>query len=186
MAARRFLMLAVFVLVAGGVVLMLKGCQTQAPGTADVTISGKKFTLEVVNNPENRFKGLSGRTEIKADGGMLFVFPKPEKTLDFIMRDCTIPIDIIYLDGTGRVVASHKMVPEPPRTEAEKKNSPPFKGAPAWSYTNADYEKRLKKYPSRFESQFVIELKGDTLDTVKVKPGDKVTLDVAKLKAAAK
>lgn len=185
MVARRVPLIPAFALAAAAA-LWLRGCESAPPGYADVEISGKKFTLEVVDTPETRFKGLSGRTEIKADGGMLFVFPKPEPTLDFVMRDCPIPIDIIYLDGSGRVVASHKMVPEPPRSEAEKVNTPPVPGAPAWSYTNASYEKRLKKYPSRFSSQFVIELKGDTLDTLKVKPGDKVAFDAPALKAKAK
>lgn len=185
MVARRFLIVAT-VLMAAAAVVFLKGCESPAPGMADVVISGKKFTLEVVNDPEKRNKGLSGRTEIKPDGGMLFVFPKPEPTLDFVMRDCPIPIDIIYLDGAGRVVASHKMVPEPPRSEEEKVNTPPVPGAPEWSYSNKAYEKRLKKYPSRFASQFVIELKGNTLDTLKVQPGDKVALDIVTLKKQAK
>ena len=34
----------------------------------------------------------------------------------------------------------------------------------------------LKKYTSKFASQYVIELRGDTLDAVKIKEGDKVEL----------
>lgn len=43
-------------------------------------------------------------------------------------------------------------------------------------WTNDAYENRLKKYSSKFSSQYVIELKGDTLDTLKIKEGDKVEL----------
>jgi len=145
----------------------------------DVTISGKVFHLELAIEPDTRFKGLSGRTEIAADGGMLFVLPRPAKQ-EFVMRDCPIPIDIIYLDGSGRIVAMHKMVPvEPPRQEDEK--------ALNRNGVNEKYESRLKRYPSRFAAQLVIELKGDSLDTLKLKDGDKIRFeDLAALKKLAK
>jgi uncharacterized protein len=171
--------------------LLLVACLDQEsekkeePKTADVTISGKTFKLELALNDQTRFRGLSGRTELPADEGMLFVFQRSEPRA-FVMRDCPIPIDIIYLDGAGRIVAFHKMVPEPPRSEEEKKLKPSYPGAPEWMSTNEDYEKRLKTYPSGFATQFVIELKGDTLDTLKVKKGDQVKLDTMGLKKLAK
>lgn len=151
-----------------------------APATVyeNVTISGKKFKLELVADPITRFKGLSGRTEIPEDGGMLFVFDRPS-VQQFVMRDCPVAIDIIYLDGTGRVVSFYKMVPEPPRTAEEKIND---KG----QTFNKHYEERLKKYHSKFAAQFVIELKGNTLDGLTVKANDKFDLDVLRLKKLAK
>src|SRR3982750_2266450 len=86
---------------------------------ADVSLDGKKFHLELALDQDKRFKGLSGRTEIPAEGGMLFVFPQPLTTA-FVMRDCPIPIDIIFLDGSGRITAMHKMLAEPPATDEEK------------------------------------------------------------------
>src|SRR3954462_15091120 len=109
---RRRLKTAAFVLVPAAVVsiLLLIACGrvvTKDPKFEDVTIDGKKFKLELALDGDTRFHGLSGRTEIPADGGMLFVFPQPVTTA-FVMRDCPIPIDIIFLDGAGRVVATHK------------------------------------------------------------------------------
>lgn len=150
-----------------------------------VTIKDKQFKLELAIDDEHRFKGLSGRTEIKPDEGMLFVFTRPAKQ-GFVMRDCPIPIDIIYLDGSGRVTAVHKMKPEEPRSEAEKKLTAPYAGAPAWTWTNEQYESRLTQYSSKFAAQFVIELKGDTLDTLKLAEGDQIVLDTAALKKRAK
>lgn len=189
--------IAIFLVLAGSLVVM--GARESGPGdhapkdpkkvdkTAVVTIAGKPFTLELAVENQVQFKGLGGRTEIKPDGGMLFVFPRPEPR-SFVMRDCPIPIDIIYLDGAGRVVATYKMTPEPPRSEAEKKLSPPagYPKAPEWTWTNDEYEDRLKKYPSGFAAQFVIELKGATLDTIKVSKGDKVELDIEALKKRVK
>ncbi|CAG0977312.1 hypothetical protein PHYC_01573 [Phycisphaerales bacterium] len=153
------------------------GKQTK-PRIEKVTISSKDFKLELAADPNTRFKGLSDRTEIAGDGGMLFVFPRAS-VQQFVMRDCPIPIDIIYLNASGRVLASYKMVPEPPRTAEEKVNDP------GQSF-NRHYEERLKRYSSKFDCQFVIELKGDTLDSLKLKEGDKIDLDLVRLKQLAK
>ena len=144
---------------------------------ADVMVGGKKFHLELALDQDTRTKGLSGRTEIPADEGMLFVFPNAQP-LGFVMRDCPIPIDIIFLDGSGRVVATHKMTVEADRTEEEKPlDSRGF---------NDKYEERLKKYYSGFAAQYAIELKGNTLDTIKVNKNDKIELDMPILKARCK
>lgn len=151
---------------------------------ATAKIAGKEFKLELSMSTEKRFRGLSGRTEIPTDGGMLFVFPDTGVNVqNFVMRDCPVPIDIIYLDSAARVTAFHKMKAETPRSDAEKTNTPPLDRAgkphpeaPQWMWTNDAYESRLKKYTSKFASQYVIELKGDTLDTLKIKEGDKVEL----------
>jgi uncharacterized membrane protein (UPF0127 family) len=144
----------------------------------EVTINGKKFKLELALDVSTRFKGLSGRTEIPADGGMLFVFPRPT-TSAFVMRDCPVDIDIIYLDATGRVVNTYKMTAEKPRGEGETVNDPA-------TGVNQKYEDRLKKYPSEYDTQYVIELKGGTLDGLNLKKRDKVALDLMKLKKMAK
>src|ERR1043165_2701814 len=141
-----------------------------------VTINGHEFKLELALDDEHRFKGLSGRTEIKPDEGMLFVFPAAAKQ-NFVMRDCPIPIDIIYLDGAGRITAFYKMKAEAPRSEDEKKLSPPYARAEPWTWVNNKYEDRSEEHTSKFAAQFVIELKGDTLDELKVKEGDQVAVD---------
>lgn len=151
---------------------------------ATVKIAGKEYKLELSMSNEKRFRGLSGRTEIPAEGGMLFVFPDTGVAVqNFVMRDCPVGIDIIYLDSAARVTAFYKMKAEAPRTDREKTNSAPLDRAgkphpeaPQWMWTNDAYENRLKKYSSKFSSQYVIELKGDTLDTLKIKEGDKVEL----------
>ncbi len=161
--------------------VFLPGCDEQPkdPSVEKVTISGKTFTLELALDDETRFRGLSGRESIPEDGGMLFVFPdRGVRQHQFVMRDCPVPIDIMYLSASGHIVAMHEMLPEPPRKEDEQV-------APGQT-TNAKYEARLKKYPSRFPAQFVIELKGGTMKTLKLKEGQKIDLDLAGLKKRAK
>jgi uncharacterized membrane protein (UPF0127 family) len=179
---RRRMMIAALLLIplaaAAAVILVACGRVIKDDKVAEVTLDGKKFHLELALDGDTRFHGLSNRDKIADDGGMLFVFPQPVTT-SFVMRDCPIPIDIIFLDGSGRIVAMHKMVAEPPRgpdeTEIDKE-----------SQVNKKYEDRLKKYPSNFATQFVIELKGNTLDGLKLKKTDKIELDLVELKKRAK
>ena len=86
--------------------------------TTSVAIGGETFTLEVARDPAVQYRGLGGRTHIDPHGGMLFVFPSPRATA-FVMRDCPIPIDVAFLDASGRVIALHEMPPEPARRADE-------------------------------------------------------------------
>ncbi len=134
-----------------------------------VKIGSKEFYLELAARDPMRMMGLSGRVEIAEDSGMLFVFPDAQER-HFVMRDCPIPIDIIYLDSTGKVLAIHEMQPEPARGATETADA---------------YEGRLKPYPSNGPMQFAIELRGGTTRTLGLRPGAMVALDVERLKRLA-
>ncbi len=154
------------------IALAQAGCTqpTTPPGFERVTLDGRTYTLEIVADNESRTKGLGDRTHLDEDKGMLFVFPNSTKR-HFVMRDCYIDIDIIYLDADARIMAMHKMVVEEPRREDE---------------TEQAYNERLRRYSSRFDSQFVIELAGGQLDHLNLEDGQQVKLDVARLRSLAK
>ncbi len=146
-----------------------------------VKIGTREFRLEVAATPTSRYKGLSGRTEIADDGGMLFVFPRRQvRVHEFVMRDCLVPIDIIFLDPRERITAMYEMEVEPPRREDEPQTANPAQDR---------YFARLKRYSSVFPSQFVIELKGGTLKKLKEDPevakllrrGQKIDINTLKL-----
>lgn len=106
--------------------------------------------------------------------------------MQFVMRDCPIPIDIIYVDAGGRITAMYNMKPEAPRGEGEKDLNP-------LNGTNSKYESRLRKYSSRFDSLIAIELKGGTLNIdgsnpggIELKVGQKLDLDMQALRKLAK
>lgn len=165
----------VWLLLTLGACTALNGCGEEpvAPaqdGFERVTIDGETFTLELAADGAKRERGLSGRETIPADGGMLFVFPLP-RVQRFWMKDCLAPIDIIYLDAAGRVVATYHMPVEPPKGEDENQGA---------------YEGRLPGYSSRFPSQYVIELAGGTLEGLEVSEGDKIDLDLDRLRKLAK
>lgn len=156
-----------------------RGCQRNDGGgdVQKVIIAGETFRLEVAADEPTRTRGLGGRNFIAPDGGMLFVFPVPRRTY-FVMRDCPVDIDIIFLGPQGHVLAMYEMRAEAPRG--------PDEGLPG-TY-NARYEERLTKYDSRYAAQFAIELAGGTLKRLKgkIREGDRIELPYASLKRRAR
>ena len=131
-----------------------------------VVIGEETFKLEVAANEKSRAKGLMNRKKIDDDGGMIFIY-KRARVRSFWMKNCLVDIDLLYLDGRGRIVSMHKMKKEPPRGE----NEPVI-----------DYERRLKRYPSRRAAQFIIELKAGSIDRLKPKVGQTIELDLPRLR----
>ncbi len=151
--------------------LVLIGCDTRtADGREIVTVAGTQFKLDGALDHATRTKGLGGRTEIPADGGMIFVFPIVS-VLEFVMRDCPVPIDVAFLDDSGRVLTIHEMTPEDPQRAGE---SPEI------------YEQRLKRYSSRYPARYAVELAGGTYRKLGVKPGDLIEFDREGLKKRLK
>jgi len=68
-----------------------------------------EFRFEVVDTPETRAQGLSGRANVPAGYGMLFVFPEPGR-YGFWMKDMRVPIDIIWLADDGTVLGVDEAV----------------------------------------------------------------------------
>jgi uncharacterized membrane protein (UPF0127 family) len=126
--------------------------------TTTIRVASESFEVEVATESQSRFRGLSGRAEIDRNGGMLFVLPRPQ-IFQMVMRDCPVPIDVAFLDSSGRVVAIHEMVPEPPRRSSES----PF-----------GYEKRLPMYSSGVAVQFALETAGGRMAELGVKAGDRL------------
>ena len=132
------------------------------PATLTVEVGGETFELELAIDDASRQKGLSERAEIAADGGMLFVMPDvmPDvRVQTFWMKDCLVPIDIIYLDPAGDVIITRQMKPEP--------------GVP---------DGQLETYSSEWPALFAIELRGRTLDRLDISRGDHIELPLTDLK----
>lgn len=64
------------------------------------------FRVEVADDDAERAQGLMQRESMPRSSGMLFAYPS-ERPVVFWMHDTLIPLDMLFIDGTGRVVAIH-------------------------------------------------------------------------------
>lgn len=120
--------------------------QAQRPG---VEINGHVWRVEVALTRLARYRGLSFRQHLDSDAGMLFVYPEPD-VMDFVMRDCKIPLDIAFISAEMRVVRTHTMAVEPDRAGRVG-------------------------YSSDVPVQYALEVPSGALSRAKVKVGQKVT-----------
>jgi uncharacterized membrane protein (UPF0127 family) len=192
---KRVGLVLVVLIIAGATVLGLRACDdTVSHGVQSVKIGGEWFHLEIADTDPVRMKGLGQRDHIDDTGGMLFVFTQPQNPErgGFVMRDCPIDIDIIYLDGAGRIGNWHAMKADPRKpgegepgetgVDANGNEKPMSDGAKA-------YEARLHRYEPRYAYQFTIELNGGTIEGKlkgKIKEGDKIDMPLEALKKHAK
>jgi hypothetical protein len=75
-----------------------------------VTIGGVGLLVEVAATAEAHERGLSGRSEVPAGSGMLFVFPA-EDIRSFWMKDTPAPLSVAFLDQHGRITQIEDMAP---------------------------------------------------------------------------
>ncbi len=151
---------------------LLAGCNQHeavlGEETLKVTLADQRFDLELALDPPARYQGLSDRTHLADRGGMIFVFPEPA-VRRFVMRRCFVPIDLIYLSSTGRIVQTHAMQVEAIDWDNE-----------AWS------ERDLKHYSSVWPAQFAIEIQGGLIEQLGIEVGQQVDLPTEALIARAK
>lgn len=103
---------------------------------------------DVALTPEERVKGLLGRTNLPERKGMLFLFDRKDK-YQFHMNGMQFPIDMIWIDDTVVVDIT--------------KNAPPSTGYPYQLYN-----------PSKPVNR-VLEVPAGTSDKYGIVPGDGVT-----------
>lgn len=94
--------------------ITVAGCGSSQPTsrlrTVQMRLGGKEFTLEVADNAGAREIGLMNRDSMPANHGMIFVFAS-EQPLSFWMRNTRIPLDVIYVAASGKIVSIHQMQP---------------------------------------------------------------------------
>ena len=129
--------------------ISLSGCATAAgDGDAWVELKGKRFVVEIADEPGEREQGLMFRDEMAADHGMLFVH-EGEEPQSYWMKNTRIPLDIIYFDRDRKLVS---VAHAPPCSLGD--SCPPF--------------------PSEGPALYVLELNAGTVETLGAKAGDEL------------
>jgi uncharacterized membrane protein (UPF0127 family) len=129
--------------------LSLCGCATAAgDGEAWVELKGKRFTVEVADEPAELEQGLMFRDEMAPDHGMVFLHDSEQQQY-YWMKNTKIPLDIIYFDRERRLVS---VAHAPPCSAGDK--CPPF--------------------PSEGPAMYVLELNAGTAEALGAKAGDEI------------
>lgn len=124
---------------------------TQASPT--VGINGKSISVEIAKTPEDRKKGLSERSSLDTNAGMLFVFDDENTTQTFWMKGMFIPLDIIWIDN-GKIIRIDKNVAAPAA------NTP---------------DNKIKTYSAGRPVDYVLEVNAGFSDSNSIKVGDSVS-----------
>ena len=86
-------------------------------------INGTKIILDIADTHQLREQGLSGKTFLAPNRGMLFVFQASDYWA-FWMKDMHFSIDIIYLDAEYRVITTFKNIKPETYPASFKPSSP--------------------------------------------------------------
>lgn len=116
----------------------------KAENLAEVIIYGdygkdKKvtFLMEIADDPFERQKGLMYRESLAKDKGMLFVFKRSGR-YPMTMKNTYIPLDMIYIDSSHRIVEIVK--------NAEPETDGPYGGNKRASYVMEVKAGSIEKY----------------------------------------
>jgi len=123
--------------------------------TKNVTIGNAVIKVEIADSDIKRQKGLSGRTSLEKDGGMLFVITDNKSTPTFWMKGMKIAIDIIWITE-GKII------------QIDKNVTPPTAGTS---------DKNLKLYSPKTAVDYVLEVNFGYSDLNNIKVGDTVLID---------
>ncbi|MGI5841564.1 MAG: DUF192 domain-containing protein [Patescibacteria group bacterium] len=146
------IILTVFVLLFAAYFFFFK--KTSPPGTVNLEIKNKSYSLEIAKTLTQKSQGLSNRDSLCNNCGMIFVYDK-ESIYPFWMKDTLIPLDMIWVDRQGRVVTIHTAKPQ----------------------TNTPIT-QLKVYKNEIPAQYIIELNANEAQKIGLEIGDTINIDL--------
>jgi hypothetical protein len=70
--------------------------------TIETTKDKQSFMVELATTPDQMRVGLMFRSDLPADGGMLFIYPS-EQQVQFWMQHTVIPLDMLFIGADGHI-----------------------------------------------------------------------------------
>lgn len=101
MSIRTAIVSSIFAIAILGLTLFLY--MKHAPPPEEKVATYSTFRFEVADSAAEHEQGLSGRKEVPAGSGLLFIFDRPD-LYGFWMKDMLISIDIIWLADDGTIL----------------------------------------------------------------------------------
>jgi hypothetical protein len=89
---------------------LLAAAGTAAGSTCTLVTPATTLEAKIAATPSEREHGLMGRVALSASAGMLFVFEHPGRHC-FWMKNTPLPLAVVFLDDTGRVLQTEAMQP---------------------------------------------------------------------------
>ena len=123
-----------------------------------VKIDDVVLEVQIADTEPRRVRGLMFQNQLPLDKGMLFVFEDVSK-YSIWMLNMQFPLDIIWIDGDGKVVFIEKNAP-PCKTALETVTCPSYKGG------NRD-AKYVLEVTAGFVDKFKI-ITGSTLEIISI------------------
>lgn len=133
----------------------------QTQNLKTIAVGGKEIHVEMADTPALRSRGLSGRTSLEEDRGMLFAFDSKNLSPTFWMKDMKIAIDIIWIDSSSNGLADAKII------RIDKGVVPPPEGTP---------DSELALFNPGAPIDYVLEVNAGFSDKNGIKVGDSVDL----------
>ena len=87
-----------------GVWAVVNGISSVLDSKTRLYAPNKNFAIEIVDTPELRAKGLSGREGLGDENGMLFVFDNQNNNNCFWMKDMNFSIDMVWMNDKKQVL----------------------------------------------------------------------------------
>ncbi len=84
------------------------------PKPKTIAINDRIFGVEIADTPSKRTRGLSGRENLAADTGLLFIFDSNARQT-FWMKDMNFALDFLWINN-GRIIQINENVPPPKLT----------------------------------------------------------------------
>jgi len=92
------------------VALLLQRADAEVARVGVVDACGAPSIVRVASTAAERYRGIQDRSDLGTADGMAFVYASPTIPA-FWMVDTSIPLEIVFLAPSGRVLASQSMLP---------------------------------------------------------------------------